>query len=267
MIPQQSDETVAVHDAMWPQRVRIISDKLHDLWAEEYHGRIECGTALALEPERVKVSGGRWRIMDEDGRWQTVNGACTCADYKGEIPGQPAAPKGFCTHRCAAMIVRDAQALAEEALLRHPETVDQETGEVCDGAPARAEEKSAVGTEDEDPATSGGEEAPTTIPPEYLQYIHGKPHVLYKGLLAMAHAKGLVSLEARLTVLQGQLAVAEAKATFKDGSFFVESADATEANISHVHIKPHFRRMALTRAKARALRDALNVGMVALEEL
>jgi hypothetical protein len=32
-------------------------------------------------------------------------------------------------------------------------------------------------------------------------------------------------------------------------------------------VKPHWRRMAGTRAKARALRDALNIAMVAVEEL
>jgi hypothetical protein len=55
-------------------------------------------------------------------------------------------------------------------------------------------------------------------------------------------------------------------ATFQDGRVFEESGDATPGNVN-ARIKPHFARMALTRAKARALRDALNLAMVAVEEL
>ena len=55
-------------------------------------------------------------------------------------------------------------------------------------------------------------------------------------------------------------------ATFADGRTFEESADATPGNVN-AKIRPHFPRMALTRSKARALRDALNINLVAVEEL
>ena len=121
MIAQPTDETVAVHDELWPQRVQIVSDKLHVLWAQAFHGRIECGTQLAREREHVIVSGGRWRVKDEDGKWQTVNGTCTCRDYKDQV-----APQGFCKHRFATLITRDAQELPDEALVADPAGVDQE---------------------------------------------------------------------------------------------------------------------------------------------
>ena len=46
---------------------------------------------------------------------------------------------------------------------------------------------------------------------------------------------------------------------------FTAVGDATPENVT-ARIAPHFIRMADTRAKARALRDALNIGAVTLEE-
>ena len=101
---------------------------------------------------------------------------------------------------------------------------------------------------------------------DYMVDIKGKRHVQYGGLLAYAHEQGLISLTARLTTVSKELAIATATATFKDGRTFTETADATPDNVG-VQIKPHFMRMAVTRAKARALRDALNIGEAAAEEL
>ena len=105
-----------------------------------------------------------------------------------------------------------------------------------------------------------------TLPSQDIQLIDGKPFVRYAGLLAMAHQRGLQQLEATFLSVTDSLALAQATATFLDGRRFTESGDATPANV-HVGVRPHFARLALTRAKARALRDALNIGMAAVEEL
>ncbi len=88
----------------------------------------------------------------------------------------------------------------------------------------------------------------------------------YTGLLALAQQQGLQSLDVRFIDVQAEMATAIATATFQDGRSFTECGDATPGNVN-TNIKPHFARMALTRAKARALRDALNIGMCSVEEL
>ena len=75
-----------------------------------------------------------------------------------------------------------------------------------------------------------------------------------------------MSLTADFITVTADLALAHAVATFQDGRVFAESGDATPDNVNK-KVRPHFARMALTRAKARALRDALNIGMCSLEEL
>ena len=107
---------------------------------------------------------------------------------------------------------------------------------------------------------------PPTLGREYLITIKGKEFVQYAGLLALAHASGLQSLTARFVSLTPEVALAEATATFADGRSFSEAADATPGNVSP-GVKAHYARVALTRAKARCLRDALNVGEIAVEEL
>ncbi len=92
------------------------------------------------------------------------------------------------------------------------------------------------------------------------------PFVRYVGLLQLAHARGLLSLKARFISVTPELALAEAEATFADGRVFVEAADSTTANCGP-QVRAHFPRMALVRAKARCLRDALNVSECSLEEV
>jgi hypothetical protein len=100
----------------------------------------------------------------------------------------------------------------------------------------------------------------------FLYACYGNPFVLYAGLLAMAHERGLVSLSAKFISVTPELALAEATAVFQDGRTFSEAADATPQNVT-AQVRPHFARMALVRSKARALRDALNIGIATLEEL
>jgi hypothetical protein len=106
----------------------------------------------------------------------------------------------------------------------------------------------------------------TALPAQYLQLIDGKPFVKYAGLLTLAHAQGLQQLEAWFTGVSDTLAVAQATATFRDGRRFSESGEATPENVGR-QVRPHFARLALTRAKARCLRDALNIALCAVEEL
>ena len=107
---------------------------------------------------------------------------------------------------------------------------------------------------------------PHGIDPRFITYLHGKPFIRYAGLLAMAHARGLVSLKARFLSVTADLALAEAEAVLADGKTFSDCADSTPGNVPP-HMKPHFPRMALTRCNARCLRDVLNIGITALAEL
>jgi len=107
---------------------------------------------------------------------------------------------------------------------------------------------------------------PQGIPAQHVVLIQGHPFVKFAGLLQMAHERGLVALTADWTYNDGELSLAHAVATFQDGRRFEESGDATPANTNR-KVAPHFRRVALTRAKARVLRDALGVELVAVEEL
>jgi hypothetical protein len=82
----------------------------------------------------------------------------------------------------------------------------------------------------------------------------------------MAHGRGLVSLAADWTYNDAELSLAHAVATFQDGRRFEESGAATPQN-TNCKVAVHFRRVALTRAKARVWRHALGIDLVAVEEL
>lgn len=93
--------------------------------------------------------------------------------------------------------------------------------------------------------------------------------VTYKGLLSMAHDDGLKRICTR--VLQhpseenGHTVVVHAEVETQKG-IFQGIGDANPGNVN-AKIRPHLIRMAETRAKARALRDAVNIGVVSMEEL
>jgi len=104
---------------------------------------------------------------------------------------------------------------------------------------------------------------------EYMIDRGGRRFVLYAGLLEEAHARGLRSIETELLQVpnaeNGEVAIARAVVRMEEGKFS-GIGDASPGNVGRA-IVPHIIRMAETRSKARALRDAINVGVTALEEL
>lgn len=106
--------------------------------------------------------------------------------------------------------------------------------------------------------------------PKYIVKISGKEHVTYDGLLDEAHTRGLVGIAVEVVQQpreeNGWTTIATALASFSDGRHFSEIGDANPKNCNS-KIAAHSIRMAATRAKARALRDALNIKGAAFEEL
>jgi hypothetical protein len=105
---------------------------------------------------------------------------------------------------------------------------------------------------------------------EFLIDRQGKTFALYAGLLDEAHQNGLKSIRTRVlqapTPENGDTTICVAEVEMGDGRVFSGIGDANPQNVGR-NIAAHAIRMAETRAKARALRDAINVGTVALEEL
>ncbi len=93
--------------------------------------------------------------------------------------------------------------------------------------------------------------------------------IAYAELLKLAHEEGLKSIATEL-VLQpsednGRLAIVKAAVETERGHF-EGLGDADPCNVEDF-LAPHLSRVAETRAKARALRDAVNSGVVSIEEL
>ena len=120
-----------------------------------------------------------------------------------------------------------------------------------------------------EPAKDGRGRGERRLRDEWLIERQGKKAVLYAGLLHLAHEEGLKAI--RVTVVQcpsaanGQTAICAAEVETAGGTFG-DVGDANPENVGRM-VAAHIVRMAATRAKARALRDALDIGYVALEEL
>ena len=224
----QAASTVQKHHMLFADAVKQVSAIAHAKLPENLHGRLERATALVLEGAVWVEEDGTTQVQCTNG-FYTVNGHCPCPDHAR-------AAEGYCKHRLAKALYRRASEMMLEA-------------------------QSQVSTVLEDaPAPLPG------IPPQHVVMIQGKPFVKFTGLLAMAHERGLIELTATWTYNDAGLSLAEAVAVFKDGGHYRESGDATPENVTK-KVAPHFRRVALTRAKARVLRDALGVDLVAVEEL
>ena len=198
----------------------------------ECHGRVDKAVQIVLQGDVEILPDGHARVASQcQGTvvYRIVNGTCDCPDFAR-------APSSWCKHRIAAGIQRRAmQAVQMPAPL--------------DTAP--------------EPVPA---QPPHGIAAQHIVFIQGKPFVRYAGLLQMAQERGLASLTADWTFNDTELSLAHAVAAFADGRRFEESGDATPANTNR-KVAVHFRRVALTRAKARVLRDALGVDLVAVEEL
>ena len=108
---------------------------------------------------------------------------------------------------------------------------------------------------------------------EFMVERQGKQFCLYAGLIDLAHERGLVSIETCIVQIPDesnkQTAICTALVKLKDGD--TEKTFSGIADASPINVGPSMRtcvlRMAETRAKSRALRDAVNVAVAALEEL
>ena len=93
--------------------------------------------------------------------------------------------------------------------------------------------------------------------------------IAYKGLLSVAHDEGLKSVKTEVVQVptedNARSAIVRATVRTRRG-VFTGLGDANPGNVNK-RVAPHVLRMAETRAVARALRVAVNIGEVAIEEL
>ena len=96
-----------------------------------------------------------------------------------------------------------------------------------------------------------------------------KEAIAYAEILKIAHEEGLKSIATQLLVTpceeNGRLCIVKAIVEVGRGRF--EGLGDADPGSVEPDFAPHLIRVAETRAKARALRDAVNVGVVSFEEL
>jgi len=226
----EAPETTRTPRQVWCQAVQQIADRAKQT-LPACAGRVDAAVKLVLQGDVELLPDGHARVQSQSNGetiYRLVNGTCNCRDYEH-------APNHWCKHKIAAGLMKRA------------------------GLPP-------IGAVHEDLPAAEHHETVQGIDPRWVQMIHGKPHVRYMGLLAMAHERGLKGISAKFISVTLEMALAEATVEFQDGAVYSEAADSTPTNVP-AGIKAHWARLALTRAKARCLRDALNIGVAAVEEL
>ncbi len=105
---------------------------------------------------------------------------------------------------------------------------------------------------------------------KFIKNLQGRDFVLFEGLLDEAHKQGLTGIDSLMVSgTEEATVIFQAIVTLKnkDGERkFTAHGDANDTNVSTA-VKAHKIRMAETRAIARALRFATNIGMCSVEEL
>lgn len=107
------------------------------------------------------------------------------------------------------------------------------------------------------------------VPGQFIIKLQGKDFVLFEGLLDLAHREGLRRVETELLQApapeNGSVAIVRAQVE-TDKGVFSGIGDASPESVNRM-MTPHTVRLAETRALARALRFAVNIGMTTFEEL
>ena len=239
--------------------------------------RIDKAIELVLNQAVELLDGGKARVTSQQGgttAYVVCNGTCECADFAK-------APDGFCKHRLArALTVRGIE--IAKTIGQAPSLVAVTPAAI--GAPEEEQDlptlppSTTTVTPGRDPGPELLEPLPTaappalephpvvTIPAAFVITIQGKQFILFAGLLMLAHQQGLLSLTEEVTHVTDTYVMASARAEFHDGRVFRGVGDSTPDNVGK-QVKPHWRRLAGTRAMARCLRNALNITLVAVEEL
>lgn len=133
-------------------------------------------------------------------------------------------------------------------------------------------------TENKAPENNGSPTNPykrnLKLTPEFMQKYsfqrQGQDVILVKGLVHLAHELGFRSIKTRFVEFPCEAnnftAFAETEVIDEFGRVFIDGGDANKENVGKM-VAPHFPRMALTRSKGRALRDALGLPLLVDEEL
>jgi hypothetical protein len=220
---------------------------------EATHGRLAKGLALVQQGGVFETGDGYFEVASQREGAQPHRVTCTTCDCDWAAFN----PGAICSHMAAVMLMKKSLRLLADAQTDRP----------LPAADAHGDEHLVDVTDlvEGTPAAEPHEPVPG-IDPRYVVTLHGKDYVLYTGLVALAHQRGLRSLKAEFISVSETLALAKAEAVFADGRVFQEASDSSPENVGKT-VRPHWPRMALVRAKARCLRDALAISACSMEEL